>query len=30
LAEIRGWTMEEAERRTEDAFFACFDRIARP
>jgi TatD DNase family protein len=30
LAEIRGWTLEEAEKRTEDAFFACFDRIARP
>lgn len=30
LAEVRGWTLEEAERRTEDAFFACFDRIPRP
>lgn len=30
LAEIRGWSLEEAERRTEDAFFALFDRIARP
>ena len=30
LAEIRGWTPKEAERRTEDAFFACFDRIPRP
>ncbi|WP_309642968.1 TatD family hydrolase [Phenylobacterium sp.] len=30
LAEIRGWTPEEAERRTEDAFFALFDRIPRP
>lgn len=30
LAEIRGWNVEEAERRTEDAFFACFDRIPRP
>lgn len=30
LAEIRGWTLEEAEKRTEDAFFACFDRIPRP
>jgi TatD DNase family protein len=30
LAEIRGWSVEEAERRTEDAFFACFDRIPRP
>ena len=30
LAEIRGWSLEEAERRTEDAFFAVFDRIPRP
>ena len=30
LAEIRGWTLEEAEQRTEDAFFALFDRIPRP
>ena len=30
LAEIRGWTLEEAEARTEDAFFAVFDRIPRP
>ncbi len=30
LAEIRGWSREEAERRTEDAFFALFDRIPRP
>lgn len=30
LAEIRGWTPEEAEKRTEDAFFALFDRIPRP
>jgi TatD DNase family protein len=30
LAEIRGWTREEAEARTEDAFFALFDRIPRP
>jgi TatD DNase family protein len=30
LAEIRGWTLEEAERRTEDAFFALFQRIPRP
>lgn len=30
LAEIRGWSVAEAEQRTEDAFFACFDRIARP
>ncbi|MBV9749509.1 MAG: TatD family hydrolase [Acetobacteraceae bacterium] len=30
LAELRGWSREEAERRTEDAFFALFDRIPRP
>lgn len=30
LAEIRGWAPEEAEARTEDAFFALFDRIPRP
>jgi TatD DNase family protein len=30
LAEIRGWSLEEAEVRTEDAFFAVFDRIPRP
>ena len=30
LAEIRGWTLAEAEERTEDAFFALFDRIPRP
>ncbi len=30
LAEIRGWSREEAEQRTEDAFFALFDRIPRP
>ena len=30
LAEIRGWTPQEAEQRTEDAFFALFDRIPRP
>ena len=30
LAEVRGWSLEEAERRTEDAFFALFDRIPRP
>jgi TatD DNase family protein len=29
LAEIRGWSLEEAEARTEDAFFAVFDRIPR-
>ncbi len=30
LAEIRGWTLAETEARTEDAFFALFDRIPRP
>jgi len=30
LAEVRGWTRAEAEVRTEDAFFALFDRVPRP
>jgi len=30
LAEIRGWTLDETETRTEEAFFALFDRIPRP
>jgi len=30
LAAVRGWSIEEAEHRTEDAFFALFDRIPRP
>lgn len=30
LAEIRGWSREEAEARTTDAFFSLFDRIPRP
>ena len=30
LAEIRGWSRQEAEARTTDAFFALFDRIPRP
>ncbi|MCR5875686.1 TatD family hydrolase [Phenylobacterium sp. J426] len=30
LAEIRGWSLTEAEARTEDAFFNLFDRIPRP
>ena len=30
LAGTRGWSLEEAEQRTEDAFFALFDRIPRP
>ena len=29
LAEIRGWTLDEAEARTADAFFALFDRVPR-
>lgn len=30
LADIRGWSREEAEARTTDAVFALFDRIPRP
>jgi TatD DNase family protein len=30
LAAIRGWSLAETEARTEDAFFALFDRIPRP
>ena len=30
LAELRGWSREEAERRTSDAFFDLFDRVPRP
>ena len=30
LAEIRGWSVEETEQRTADAFFKLFDRIPRP
>jgi len=30
LAEIRGWSLDEAQARTEAAVFACFDRIERP
>lgn len=30
LAEIRGWTLADAEARTEAAFFNLFDRIPRP
>ncbi|MDR3512506.1 MAG: TatD family hydrolase [Caulobacteraceae bacterium] len=30
LAEIRGWSVPDAEARTEDAFFTLFDRIPRP
>ncbi|MEQ7154415.1 TatD family hydrolase [Brevundimonas aurifodinae] len=30
LADIRGWSREEADARTTDAFFGLFDRIPRP
>jgi len=30
LAEVRGWTLEQADQRTTDAFFNLFDRIPRP
>ncbi|MDB5430276.1 MAG: LuxR family transcriptional regulator [Caulobacter sp.] len=30
LAEIRGWTLADAEQRTEEAFFALFERVPRP
>jgi TatD DNase family protein len=30
LAEIRGWSLSDAEARTEDAFFSLFQRIPRP
>ena len=30
LAEVRGWSLDEAERRTTDAFFDLFERIPRP
>ncbi len=30
LAAVRGWSLAETERRTEDAFFALFDRIPKP
>ncbi len=30
LAEVRGWSRDEAEARTTDALFALFDRIPRP
>ena len=30
LAEIRGWSAEDADQRTTDAFFSLFDRIPRP
>jgi len=30
LCELRGWTREEGEVKTADAFFRLFDRIPRP
>src|SRR5688572_2981827 len=30
LAEVRGWSLDEAEAKTTDAFFDLFDRIPRP
>jgi TatD DNase family protein len=30
LAEVRGWTLEQADQQTTDAFFNLFDRIPRP
>ena len=30
LAEVRGWSLDEAEQRTTDAFFNLFDRVPRP
>jgi len=30
LAQIRGWSVSEAEARTEDAFFSLFSMIPRP
>jgi TatD DNase family protein len=30
LAEIRGWSLDEAEKRTEEAFFNLFSRVPRP
>jgi TatD DNase family protein len=30
LAGVRGWSLAEAEERTQDAFFALFDKIPRP
>ena len=30
LAELRGWSADECERRTADAFFALFDRVPDP
>lgn len=30
LAEVRGWSLQEAEERTTEAFFRLFDRVPRP
>jgi TatD DNase family protein len=30
LAKVRGWDLKDAEKRTEDAFFALFDKIPHP
>jgi TatD DNase family protein len=30
LAEVRGWGLDEAEARTEESFYALFDRAERP
>jgi TatD DNase family protein len=30
LADIRGWSLDEAEKRTEEAFFNLFSRVPRP
>ena len=30
LAEVRGWTLDQADQRTTDAFFNLFERIPRP
>lgn len=30
LAEVRGWTLDQADQRTTDAFFNLFERISRP
>ena len=30
LAEVRGWSLADAEARTEDAFFDLFDKVPRP
>ncbi len=30
LADVRGWSLAEAEERTQEAFFALFDKVPRP